>query len=218
MKKIYYIIKYLPSKIKDLPDGPRVIEQSVSNISFSHEVGEGPFNNLNEVKNSAIYKDLTVKNPKRAIRIIVDKYIVKAKNIIIYPDNKSMYSRQIYKLMEHSQNGQISKKDISGIHLYNPQKIQIIKITKPKNSYGIWEAIIKVYNPNSNRWVRKVKPTTFFPDNWDLQKLVFECENAFNNKTSISDKKYHGITKSGIPVVMVLEDDNLKSIYPLYET
>lgn len=147
MNKYFYIIKHLPAEHKDLEDGVRIVESSNGNIKHLPEKGEGPFNSLIELtKSSKIYNSLITSNPNRALRIIEERFIVKAERIIIYPSDGSEYLNHIYSIMQHSKNGKVDRKGVLGIHLFNSEKIKIIKITKPRNNNGIWEAIIKVYN------------------------------------------------------------------------
>jgi len=218
LKKHYYIISNLPTEHKDLEDGPRIVELTVGHITHPPGQGDGPFDSLIELKKSSkIYNDLKISNPKRAQRIFEDQFIVKVDEIIFYPSDDSEYLRHIYRIMQHSSNGKVDRKGVLGIHLYNPDKIKIIEITKTKNGQGIWEAIIEVYNPNSGKWIKKDNPTTFFPENWNLQRLILECRRAFDERIKLTDSKYIGKTQTGIPVTLIFENEILKSIYPNYE-
>jgi Bacterial EndoU nuclease len=218
MNKYFYIIRHLSAEHKDIQDGTRIIEISYGNFIFQPEIGEGPFKSLTELtKSSKIYNSLRESNPKRARIIIKDRFIGKVSKTIAYPNDGSEYLNHIYRIMQHSKNGKVGRKNVLGIHLFDSAKIRIINITKPRNSYGIWEAIIEVYNPNSSKWIRKDNPTTFFPDGWDLQRLINECRKAYDEKVKLTEKKYTGKTISGIPVIFIIENDELSSIYPIYE-
>jgi len=218
MDVYYYIISNLPAEQQDLKDGARIIETYDIIFKPLPKSGEGPYESLKElITSSKIYSALLVNDPKRARKIIEDRFIVKKAKPIFYPDDGSEYSKFIYKIMQHSMSGRLDRKVVLGIHLFDPNKIKIIEVTKTKNNHGIWEAYIEVYNPNSGRWIKKGKPTTFFPVEWNLQRLIFECRKAFDEKVKISGKKYVGNTLSGIPVTFIFEDGELKSVYPNYE-
>jgi hypothetical protein len=217
MKKYYYLIVRLPAEPQDLEDGERIVETNIGNFKLPSEKGEGPFNSLIELmKSSKIYNSLLKSNPKRAQRIIEDRFLVKAEPVL-YPEDGSEYLKHVYRIIQHANYGKIDRNGILGIHLYNPDKIKIIKIIKNKNLQGIWEAEIEVYNPNSKKWIKKAKPTTFFPENWNLQRLILECRRAFDERIEVTDTKYIGYTHSGIPVTLIFEDGVLKTIYPIYE-
>jgi hypothetical protein len=213
----FYIIKD-ESADHDLPSGPRILK-SAAFIPFIDENVEGPFNSIKELKlNSEIYKLLLQNNPKRAIKIFEEKYIHEFAEIVFYPENRNPnYADQIYSIMEHSKNGKVASKNVSGIHLYEDKKHRILEIINPKNDLGVWEAKIEVLNRN-NKWIPKEKPTTFFPESWTLQQLIVECEKAYNEKVKLSECVYMGYTKSGIPVKFIFDSNfDLKTIYPIYE-
>jgi hypothetical protein len=219
MSFFYFIHKNLPAESNDLPAGPRISRVSDKFKIKKMEETDGPFTDIPSLKKeSKIYRELLRINPKRAEIIFKEKYIVEPERIILFPANKNTpYAKNIYRLMQHSLNGSIYKKNVLGIHLLNPNRINIIEITKQENEKGIWEAKIEVLNTNSGKWIEKER-ATFFPRGWDLQKLIIECEVAFNNKRKVSETKYIGYTKENIPIVFIFSKENeLKTVYPLYE-
>jgi hypothetical protein len=219
MSYVYFIHKNLPSESKDLPDGARVAKVSDKFKIRKMEETDGPFTDIPTLKKeSKIFRELLKINPKRAEIIFKEKYIVTPENIILFPANQNtLYAKIIYRLMQHSQNGTVTKKNVLGIHLLNTNRIKIIEVTKEENEKGIWEAKIEVLNTNNGKWIAKER-ATFFPKGWNLQKLIIECEPAFNNKKRESKSKYIGYTKDNIPVVFIFSEENeLKTVYPIYE-
>jgi len=209
---------FLTSENKTLPDGPRIIELNDEIINFIPEEVDGPFDTIQELKKSStIYKNLKLSNPKRAQRIIDQKNIVKVVNSIIYPDDDSEYFNHIYNLMLHSSTGKVDRNGVLGIHLYNPDRVRILEITKPVNKQGIWEASIEVFCQNSNKWIKKANSTTFFPRSWNLQRLVLECKPAYEKRIRLTERKYIGLTQSGVSITMIFDNGRLKTIYPNYE-
>ena len=93
--------------------------------------------------------------------------------------------------------------------------MRIKKIIENTDSQGVWKALVEVYDKKLNKWFEK--ESTFFPRDWSLTQLSHECDYAFQNKVKSKNKQYIylGETLSGIQVEIVVENDKLKSIYPI---
>lgn len=223
MSFVYYIHKNLPSENKDLSGGARVVKIPDKFKNLKMQEVDGPFSDISVLKKqSNIFKELIRTDPKRAQIIFKEKYLLEIEKFIFVPLNKNLpFEKIIYKLMQHSQNGIINKDDVLGVHLFNSMnahRIKIIRVTKKENSKGIWEAKIGALNMRNGKWIVKEKPTTFFPKEWDLQKLIDECEPAFNNKKEISKNIWVGYTKDKIPVRFIFSESNeLKTVYPIFD-
>ena len=219
----YYIYKHLPSETHDMLDGARVVCFENLDFELGHEkaVGEGPFVSIKELKaNSLIYKQLLTDDKKRAEKILFDKFIVKATpRPIIFPTGLNPeYEKIIYRIMQHSSNGTITRKNVQGVHLFNPQKNRITNLISPQNSQGVFIAEIEVLSNRTNKWVRKESETTFFPTNWNKQRLIIECYYAFINREKQTETEFIGKTKSGIKVLFLYsKEGEFKTIYPIYE-
>lgn len=106
----------------------------------------------------------------------------------------------------------------SGVHLLSHlnKDLTIEKVLRDEDCNGIWEAEIKVYNQRRNKYYSKT--STFFPKNWTPSHFMSECFYAFKK---IYNPKIGGciesLTKSNIPVRLVFKNDELNSIYPIYE-
>jgi hypothetical protein len=120
--------------------------------------------------------------------------------------------------MQHSKNGDISRKNVSGIHLFDSDKIRILKVINKENDNGIFSAEIEVLNKRTDKWIKKESVTTFFPISWNLQKLIIECFFAYKNRIKINETEYKGKTKSGISICFQYNDfGEFKTLYPIYE-
>ncbi|MCW8898102.1 MAG: EndoU domain-containing protein [Flavobacteriales bacterium] len=217
MKKWYYIIDNIGGEILDLEPGSRIFETHDNIAKHPKGVGEGPYDSIKELKQqSEIFKHLEIQNPTRARKIQEDRFLIKTTRRVYVPLDGSEYLKQIYPLMQHSSNGTVNSKGVLGVHLFNKERVRVIQQTVPTNKYGIWEAFVMVYNPRSKRWMTKSRASTFFPTSWGLQELVDECRTAYENRKIISDRKSVGVTYSGIPVVFIIENGKLKSVYPMY--
>mgnify|MGYP001358345796 FL=1 len=99
--RYYYIHKYLPSEHQDLIDGPRIVEMYTNDIKLQEKGGEGPFESLKQLKKeSKIFKELQIQNPKRLEKIIKDEFIVKVKEVIMWPEGvNEEFHLMIYRIM-----------------------------------------------------------------------------------------------------------------------
>lgn len=218
--KYYYIHKHLPSEHQDMLDGPRIVELQTNAIKLQEEEGEGPYDSLVELKkDSIIYRQLIQENPRRAEKIASEQFLVKAEKIIFWPDGvDETFHKMVYRIMQHSSNGKVNRKGVSGIHLFDKNKINILKLINEDKTTGIFEAEIEVLNERTGEYIKKQGKTSFFPVNWGLQRLVFECYEAYNNMVEIDSNIYHGKTKSGIVLEFVYNQENIfRSVYPVVE-
>ncbi|HAY70854.1 MAG TPA: hypothetical protein DCX89_03105, partial [Saprospirales bacterium] len=119
---------------------------------------------------------------------------------------------------QHSKNGIVNRSGVSGIHLYDKDKIKIIKLLKTDQNTGIFEAEIAVLNERSGKFIKKQGKSSFFPTNWGLQTLILECFSAYMNKNEIDEFTFHGTTSSGIKLEFVYDNKGtFKSVYPIIE-
>lgn len=211
----YYIHKYLPSENQDMIHGERIVETQ-SQLPFESTEFEGPFKTLKEIRlNSNIYQDLLKNNPKRAQKIFEENFIVKAENFIIFPDLKdNPFMNFIYKIMQHSSNGKFKSNDVSGIHLLSGI-VRIVEVIAENKTLGIKKCIIEAFNERTEKWIKKSEPSTFFPENWGLQKLVNECYIAFTNKIQMDENSYRGKTSDNIEIEFIIKNNELKTLYPI---
>lgn len=216
MKKVYYIAKEVTSNnSNDLKVGARIfLEKYNPFIEYTDENKEGPFDNLKELKQkSLIYKSLVKEDFRRAEIIFQDKYIIKAVDYIITPQD-SFYSRNFMDLFGHTTRGNIKAKKVYGIHFFNPQSMKIKSILGSEDKNMVWKAVVKVFDSERNDWFEK--ESTFFPRIWSLNRLFHECDYAIKNKRKIGDFKYISSTSCGILVEIIYKNHELKSIYPIY--
>ncbi len=213
----YYIHKntYINNK-QGLKDGVR-IEKIPSIYLIKYKEAEGPFKNLETLKkNSEIYRNLLLTNPKRAQQICFENNISLIKDFV-FTNEDFFTDKNFIEIIEHCIKGRIKNGKITGIHYYNPEKMKILNITKENLLNGTWEAEIEFYNLKTNKWIRKDKPTTFFPMNWSIHDLFHECFYAVTNKQKKENRKniYVSKTKTGIDVEIICSNSVLKSIYPI---
>ena len=217
MKFKYYIQKNVYSSNKQgLKIGVR-IEKIPSIYTIDFENGDGPFDDLLSLKKkSTIYRNLLLTNPKRAQQICLEKNISVAKNFIFTKEDFSV-SKDFIDLFEHCIKGKIKNGKVYGVHYYDSEKVKILNIIEENRSNGVWKAEIEYYNIATKKWVKKDRPSTFFPLNWTMHQLFYECYYAVNNKKlrNSSDNVYLSKTETGINVEIICVNGKTKSIYPL---
>ncbi len=188
---------------------------SLYTINFTN--GEGPFDDLPTLKkNSKIYRDIQLKDPRRAQQICLEKNINEVIDFVFANDDLSV-DVDFLNVLQHCTKGTVTKGKVSGVHFFDFSKVRILKIIERNKSNGIWKAEIEFYDEQSNKWVRKENPTTFFPINWNFHQLFHECLYAVNNKQKRieSNNVYESKTASGINVEIISINGKMKSIYPL---
>jgi len=216
MHNYYIALNASTIQPNDLKAGERIFKMPFSFFENFAEDGEGPYLSLRSLKrNSSIFKALLQKNSKRAKQILEDKNIITVENYI-YINGRDSFSPKIIELFEHSTRGNVSKDKISGIHFFRNKQMRIVEIIKPENTLGIWKAKIEVFRNDKNEWFEKT--STFFPLSWDLRKLLYECDYCY--KTMIKDQSrvsvHKSVTTCGVPVEIIINNEKIKSIYPLY--
>jgi hypothetical protein len=171
---------------------------TIYQIKYAEDKDEGPFKDIPSLrKESKIFQQLLITNPKRAQQICLEKNINVMKDFVLTDENTSV-STDFIELIEHCTKGKIKK---------------ILK----KNKVGVFEAKVEYYDSEMNRWIKKEKPSTFFPLKWNYNKLFHECLFAVKNKRKKFGtlNVYKSKMESGIKVEIIIKEGLLKSIYPL---
>ncbi len=216
MKKVYYIAKgVISNNSNDLKVGVRIfLEKYNPFIEYTDENKEGPFENIKELKTkSSIYKSLREEDPRRAEIIFRDKYIIKVVDYIMTSED-SFYTKEFMDLFRHTTKGDIKSKKIYGIHFFNPKSMRIKKILGYEDKNMVWKALVEIFDSGRNEWFEK--ESTFFPRIWTMDRLFHECDFAIKNRTKIGEFAYTAFTLSNIQVEIIIRNQELKSIYPIY--
>jgi hypothetical protein len=184
---------------------------------FPFDFNAQRFTSLSHLKRySKVYNEFKRDNPKGARKICENRFILDIKDFILTP-NDEPFSLYAWDLLNHTIYGKIEK-DFSGIHLISNinRDIKSIIETKPPDKNGIWEAEITVFSTTKNKEFSKI--STLFPKSWDPTEFMFEIHYAIQKmiKKSSSDYVVESKTKSGIPVEIVLKNDKILSVYPIY--
>ena len=215
---LYYIgIGSIDSKSLKKDDRPKIIKVNkkfaFKTLKIVGKELEGPFISLTELKRkSKIYS--SIDNVKTKQSILNPKNIKEFDKITFLPFEHS-YEPNFIKLFLHAWIGKIHKTDISGIHFYTPENTKLIEILEKDEKSGIYSAMISRFDKEKNIWVNKSNPTHFFPDNWTIQKLFIELDNAYLNKTHYEGSIYYGYTSEKIKVKIVIKNDKALTMFPV---
>ena len=224
MDYCYYIAKNLTkikgtkvSEVGDLVAGERIIAYPTNlPIIIGSKDLEGPFLDIkNLIKYSKVYNALKVKNSKRATKIIQPEYIEKATDFMLSPKGQT-YSFDFMESFVHSVSGTFKNENVTGIHFYDKSKVKIIEVLDT-NEDGVWKAKIEAFDYRTKKWKEKIEPTDFFPKDWDKTKLLEEITFANQNKKlkEGTKKVYESVTKSGVNVVFIVDNEKIKTVYPI---
>ena len=88
-------------------------------------------------------------------------------------------------------------------------RARIVRITKPPNVQGVYQAEVEIYDPNRGMWIIKETPSTFFPDSWSRAQVVAEIRGAFNNRMLTSGNYWEGISPGGVKIGGYLDNSGI---------
>ena len=213
----YYILTDVMTTAKgDLKIGERIIAIPTTEQIFFFEEGEGPFYNIEILKEkSKIYINLKNNNPRRAHKILQSKYISKISHAQLYYEDITFDSK-LMDIWQHIVRGDEKVNDISGVHFYDKRFVKIKEILN-KNLKGVILAIIEAKKKESENWIERKEPTTLFPLTWSIQQLSDELEFAFKNKIRENEmsNRYRGTSYNGVEIIFVIVKNKVKTAYPI---
>lgn len=182
---------------------------------INSEEGEGPFDSIIDLKKRSVILS-KIKLQKHRERVLANKNIKEIKEFIKVPFEKS-YELTFIKAFHHINVGKIFKKDVKGVHFFNPDRIKILEILDIDEVTGVYCARISKYDINSDQWIEKKEQTHFFPDDWTLEKLFSELNYAYENKIYQDGSIYLSETRDHIKVKLIIKESEILTIYPLLD-
>lgn len=213
----YYIIpNTFTSEKNSLSSGDRIVALPTSWPMSLHPVkAEGPFLSLHYlIEFSKLYADLQKKNSSRAHKIVQKEYIIVAEDYVLTPRGET-FEFDFVNALDHSIKGSLKKDKLSGIHFYNEKNTKVIEELET-NAKGVWTAIIEKVNENGE-WIRKHRPTTFFPKDWTAAKTIAEIMYAEKNKIQRTGEGniFDSNTRCGIKVEIIIKNGKRITVYPV---
>lgn len=218
----YYIVNGngVSTTNDELLDGEHIFKIRKTNLilKFEEEYIEGPFLSVKELKKSSIiFKNLIISNPKRAERIQKAYNIQTFKGGLLTKPGVT-YSKDFFDSVGHTTHGKVKKSNVFGVHYFDSSRVKIIKGHRLDVVTGVWSAEVEVLNVNNQKWVKKEGITTFFPRSWHPSKILYETHMALNSKVRVknTNHKYESTTPSGVKVEIIILDNQIKTIYPIF--
>ncbi len=178
---------------------------------INQKEGEGPFESIIDLRRRSIIFS-NIKLDKHRGRITANKNIKEIKEMIKVPSHE-IFELTFVKAFHHINVGKIHKKEVKGVHFFNPDRIKILEILNINEETGVYSARISKWNHNNNEWIEKKESTNFFPDNWDLQKLFSELNYAYKNKVFHQGNIYLSKTTNNIKVKLIIKESEIITIY-----
>lgn len=179
------------------------------------EEGEGPFESIIDLRKKSIILS-KIKLGKHRQRVLANKNIKEIKDLIKVPLQET-FELTFIKAFHHINVGKIHRKEVKGVHFFNPDRIKILEILNKNEVTGIYSAKISKLNHNNNEWIEKKEVTNFFPDDWDLQELFSQLNYAYKNKIFQEGNIYLSKTTNNIKVKLIIKESEIITIYPLLE-
>ncbi len=178
--------------------------------------GEGPFESLFELKKkSLILNDITIQKHRQ--RILKSSNIISTKDFI-YTSEEQSYSIDHINAFAHVTIGKISNSKVKGVHFYDPSTVRILEIMYIDSKTDCYSARIEKLNEQTGQWIEKETASTFFPDDWDINKLFHEFNYAFSKKYLIRGNVYYSITSNKIKVKFIINrEEKILTCYPIFE-
>jgi hypothetical protein len=199
---------------KKLKSNIRIVAIS-KDFPFFPSIYKG-YNSLRDLRrNNPIWKQLKQHSSKTADKICNENFILDCYDFVLTPMDNT-FNEYSFDLLQHTIHGNYDK-NFQGLHLicdFN-KNIRNIEELRAENEHGIWEARITVYNQLRDNCFEKV--STFFPKHWTPTHFMFEAYSAIKSlDITPTTTEYDSITKSGIPVKIIVQDNRVKTIYPKY--
>lgn len=175
---------------------------------------------IKELRSScSIWKEYNKMDSISAQKICENRFILpKGRYEIFVPMDKE-FNKVSYKIIKHTIMGELGK-DIQGIHFLSILNPSIKKVSPLGNEdqNGVWKANITYYCEVRKKYYLK-ENSSMFPKFWNPNRLVMEIYGAFKNRKRCSENRdvYHAQTFSDIPVDFVFKDDDLRTVYPIYQ-
>ena len=175
------------------------------------------YNSIRELrKNDPSWKEYNNRDPKSAQKICEERFIFKAKDFVLTPSG-SAFDGCSYKVLKHGIMGELSK-DINGIHLISALNKDITSISQlsAEDKNGVWNGIVGYYSEKRNKTYTKF--SSFFPKSWTESQYMFEVNFAYQNLSEVDGEQYmfSSVTKSGVPVIFIIRDQKVRTVYPIY--
>lgn len=195
--ELYRIPTWMPqlSVLEPGIDGPYICKEQVEQ--------ESPAYNLLILGNPVKAAEILLRRIKKQNRVVFQKYFS--------PD----FIGCLPYILEHTFIGKFRNGFITGIH-FSTSEVKLAKLVSRENNKIPYYHIRKqIYNTDS--FLIKKAPSTFWPYEWQIEDFVIECAYAWCNRQSVKSNEniYEGTTTEGIVTVFCMsKSGKIKTVYP----
>lgn len=217
---MFYCLKDIDSDNKQFGiNKPYRIIRSHTELFYIDEQKCKGHNTIKELKKEcSTWRKYHSQDPVSANKICEDNFVFKSTHLIFTPMDEE-FNKVSYKLIKHTVFGELDKK-IHGIHLISKlnKNIKNVSVVKPKDKNGVWVAHVDFYSDIRKKPYTK-ENSSMFPIHWTPNDFMFKIYYAYKRKKQCKKDKsiFHSITDCGIRVDFVIKNNELKSVYPIYE-
>lgn len=140
-----------------------------------------------------------------------------SKTTIKAPVDKSLKINQVH-IFQGLINSQHSA--VGYHHRFNGKdsdRARLVTLVSPSNSQGVYVGRVEILNPATGKWVKKLSPSTFFPDRWSQDQVLSEIRGAFAT-VNAPKERWQGISPSGIRIEGFYSKvtNSINTAYPIY--
>lgn len=114
----------------------------------------------------------------------------------------------------------------TGGHYLN-KNIRVLSEIKPRNSVGVYEARVEVFDSINKVWVPKLNAkgklgkSTMFSDDWSEERIITEIQEAYIDAGIPTSGKWVGVSSSGVKIEGYVDESenpyDIRSAWPIYE-
>lgn len=114
----------------------------------------------------------------------------------------------------------------TGGHYLN-KNIRVLSEIKPRNSVGVYEARVEVFDSVNKVWVPKLNAkgklgkSTMFSDDWSEERIITEIQEAYIDAGIPTSGKWVGVSSSGVKIEGYVDESenpyDIRSAWPIYE-
>ncbi|HXG23650.1 MAG TPA: EndoU domain-containing protein, partial [Chthonomonadales bacterium] len=109
-----------------------------------------------------------------------------------------------------------------GNGIWHQSFARIVRITKPPNQLGVYQAEIQIFNHVTRTWVTKARPSTFFPNHWSRRDVLRAVRTAYldairNRHIAPNVNGFWERQRGRLTIRRWVHNGRIHTAYPLYD-